>query len=391
MKIAPLKVSDPWFGRIMNDAQVPADSLSSVPIESTVEMELVELLHGAAEGNYRPYLHLRGELTEVRPAVELPYGVSELALRRGAGLTVDAFYDFNQQQLAELVGKGYFTEAFKVPEGMSGIPWKLPGKADFLVVAPALSDEPPVVFMNVREQNSLELDEANSGYELTEYFPDYSAENQPTPEAGVDEPVRSGPALDVFGGVDFEEHKQVDLPAQQPRGEDLDLRSIVPDGVFSRLVSEIQAQQPTEAAPVAKDEPGVEQVVPGSAWDVYLSRVSPGVEHVLSGAHVAEAEAEDAEAEKDSTPQDAEVEAGALEADAAVVAEADGAAAALVPEGFLDLTSPDAEVEVASLSAPLESVADAHRRAVERQAARLRAELEVDQTPSADDEAQPVL
>jgi len=82
MKIAPLKISDPWYGRILNDDQVAIESLHGVPIESTVQMELVELLHSGPEDNYRPYLHMRGELTEATPAVELPYGVTELAMRR---------------------------------------------------------------------------------------------------------------------------------------------------------------------------------------------------------------------------------------------------------------------------------------------------------------------
>jgi hypothetical protein len=378
MKIAPLKVSDPWFGRIVNDEQVQADSLQSVPIESTVDMELVELLHAGPEGNYRPYLHLRGELVEARPVVELPYGVTELALRKGAGLSVDAFYDFNQQQLSDLVAKGYFSEAFKVPEQMSGIPWTLPGKADFLVVGPASSDEPPLVFMSVHEQNSLELDEANSGYELAGYFPDYSDQiEQATPETQTTEPLEhDGSGQDLFADVDFQlRPERLTAPAVDGRPDDvdLDMRATVPDGVFSRLVSEIQAKQPVEPEPTV-DETEHESIVPGSAEDVYLSRVAPGVAHVLSGEHVKESEHE-AEPVADDVHTEPTTEDEGQEK---------------TPDGFLDLSEPEEEIVPLNVQFG-EVTADDHRKVNDRRAARIRAELEADEASATGDEAQPVL
>jgi hypothetical protein len=369
MKIAPLKVSDPWFGRIVNNETVQADSLAGVPIESTVEMELVELLHGGPEDNYRPYLHLRGELTEARPVVELPYGVTELAFRRGGGLPLDAFYGFNQRQLSDLVSKGYFTEAFKVPSEMSGIPWTLPGKADFLVVAPELSDQPPLVFMNVHDQSELELDETNSGYELAAYFPDYTAEaeQQATASAVVEGPERSGSGLDMFSDVSFDEHRPDDLVGH-PRGAD-DLAP-VPTGVFDRLVSEIEAKQFVQPEPVVEVEQ--EAIVPGSAEELYLSRVSPGVEQVLSGEPTeATAEAEGVLAE---APADLEYEDD----------EQQGSAAA----GFLDLSEPEPELTPLR-SQGFEVTADEHREAAERRAARIRADLTPDEGADTNDEVEP--
>lgn len=385
MKIAPLKVSDPWFGRIANNAQVHSDSLTGVPIESTVEMELVELLHYGPEDNYRPYLHLRGELTDARPAVELPYGVSELSYRRGAGLPVDAFYDFNHRQLAALVSKGYFSEAFRVPAEMSGIPWTLPGKADFLVVAPDLSDEPPVVFMNVHDQTGLELDEANSGYELSEYFPDFTAEleaQQDSLEATTAPLEHPGASLDVFSGMSFEEHRQPATPAVAPEATEAEPRAIVPDGVFSRLVSEIVAQQPAE--PEIVEEPEEESIVPGSAEDVYLSRVEPGVDHVLSGDFAAEEQEPEAESVLDDETAEPEFSFEAIEEATQLPAEV------LTPEGFLDLTEPRPELEPLELHLAGTDAED-HRLAAERRAARIRAELEADDATDGADHAEPNL
>jgi hypothetical protein len=379
-------VSDPWFGRIVNDTKVQADSLQSVPIEGVVEMELVELLHGGPEENYRPYLHLRGELTEAKPAVELPYGVSQLAYRRGGGIPVDAFYDFTKSQLSDLVNKGYFSAAFEVPEQMSGIPWTLPGKADFLVVAPELSDQPPLVFMSVHDQNSLELDEANSGYELTEYFPNFddqaqtSTQSQPVADAPLE---HQGSTIDVFSNLTFDEHRPVAPVAPQPVEEVLELRSAVPDGVFSRLVSEIESRQQATEVPVVDEDLEDEGVAPGSAEDVYLSLVSPGVEHVLSGAHVDEVK------EGDLTEATAEVQAtesftGEEETDAAESGHV------VVEDGFLDLTQPEPELTPLNLQFD-ETAGYDHRQANDRRAARIRAELELDETHESGDEAEPAL
>jgi hypothetical protein len=384
MKIAPLKMSDPWFGRIMADGQVQVDTLKNVPIESTVEMELVELLHGGPESNYRPYLHLRGELTEATPSVELPYGVTDLSLRRGSGLSVDAFYDFSPRQLTELVGKGYFTEEFTVPEEMSGIPWTLPGKADFMVVAPEFSDQPPVVFMYTHDQSDMELDEANSGYDLSSYFHNYSEPTQDQAAPELDEGFfdRSISGVDVFGDVNFDEPGPVDETTQHRRVSDLDHRADVPNGVFNRLVSEIESQHGVDSA----DDEIVADALPEipvqlSAAELYRLRVSPGVERVLSGAHMEEVAAE-------SVPVPSEPVQGN---DSDLADEDDE----FSYEGFLDVNEP--EPELTPLPVNTIRVVDAgegdeaQRKAAGLRAARIRAELTDDDTSPFDDASEPAL
>ena len=330
MKIAPLKISDPWYGRILNDDQVAIESLHGVPIESTVQMELVELLHSGPEDNYRPYLHMRGELTEAIPAVELPYGVTELAMRRGAGVNVDAFYDFSPRQLGELVDKGYFTEEFQVPSEMSGIPWTLPGRADFLVVPPVYSDQPPVVFMSVYDQSELELDQSNSGYDLSAYFPDYTPVAQPTRVKLVDRPGMGDTDLDVFSDVDFVDRVPEEDPASVRRARPADQRADVPTGVFSRLVSEITAQRgPVDSV-----------VVPGSPVDVYHSRVSPAVDQVLSATQV--------DAEIQAVAAERAAGAEAADAEAQAQAEPDLVPASALGDDFLDLNEPQYDDETAT-------------------------------------------
>lgn len=391
MKIAALKMTDPWASRVAADAQIESDALDAVPVETFVEMELVELLHGEVGENYRPYLHLRGELVEVKPSVDLPYGVTELSMTRGGGTTIDVFYDFNQDQLASLVSKGYFSSAFTVPTEMTAITWPLPAKADFLIVPPADFDQPPLVFMTVRDQSEMALTESTSGHELSQYFADVSSEVDAQREAAepVDiVPQRGAESLDVFSDVVFEEHRAFDDLGE---GRSLDhdsARATVPDGIFSRLISEIEGQE-EPAVEQVEDEPAPSH---SSAWDIYLSRVAPGVDHVLSGEHLADQDltasaselVQGDDAAQDSSGDQAYGEhpgdgSAAFVDDTAQTETFDSAASfsesvPLTSDGFIDYTLSDPSPELQPLITPLE-LASEHERAEEKRIARVRAEL----------------
>ena len=377
MKIAPLQVSDPWFGRITGDKTAHIDTLTGVPMEATVEVELVELLHEGPESNYRPYLHLRGELTEVKPAVALPYGVSELALRRGSGLPLDAFYEFTGPQLADLVTKGYFTPAFQVPSEMSGIPWTLPGEADFMVVAPAFADEAPVVFMAVANQTGMELDEANSGYELSAYFPDYSAEAEAAAilsHEGQETPLAlqgGDDQRDLFSDITHDQRVPESIPAAANEPAAGGERHAVPDGVFSRLVEEIEARQRPAAVVEPEQELADEQEPSANYEDLYLARVEAGVARVLAGGHLDEDEgkAEHAAAIEQRTD--------VLEAETPETVEAED-------EQPLDLSEPEPEIESFNLQDRFD--AEDHRAAAERRASRLRADAAAQAAADEDDQ-----
>lgn len=391
MKIAPLNTNDPWFGRITSDENTPKETLRAVPVENTVQMELVELLHGDQRSNFRPYLHLRGELISTIPSVELPYGVDELLLRRGSGPVIDAFYDFDTQQLSDLVAKGYFTEAFRVPEEMSGIPWTLPGQADFVVVGPEFSDQPPVVFMSVHDRSELELDGRSLGDSLSKYFPDYHPEAEAQAEAEAthtDQPQRGGSGVDVFADVEFDEFRPF-AEDQAEAAPEVTEFSIVPSEVYGRLIREIDARNASNEE-VADVEPVAPQ--PGRAEEIYRSRVEPGVERVLTGEAAAEFEADLASFEEGMEliePADPEApasEAEGPEDEERLAAEqelfeefpeppAAEALDELKVEGFLDLADPEPEPELSPR--PFATEADAEqksdetrRRAQARQRAR---------------------
>lgn len=282
MIIAPLRITDPWLHRLTRDPKADVRTLSAMSCDIAVRMESVSVLHHDADQNHRPYLHLRGQLLQVRPDVALPYGVTELPFRSGTEPTIDAFYEFDTDQLSQLVHKGYFGPRFRVPDSMIGIVWELPAEADFLVVAPEHVDQPPLVFVGVHDQNSAVLTEENSGYTLAEYFPDYSTENseQLAAEARTAVPTHSEQIQDLFADEELDEvprdrsafiHR--DPSSKQSLSEQL------PKGMFDRLLEEVEARRRVEEE---TRRPGVDYI-PESPEGLLRDRIIPGVEKALAG------------------------------------------------------------------------------------------------------------
>ncbi|MEU3016596.1 AAA family ATPase [Nocardiopsis sp. NPDC007018] len=292
MKTAPLKFTDPWLHRLAHSDKVRTQALRAFPCDISVRMEVVAILHHGTDLNHRPYLHLRGQIIRVLPDFPLPFGITELPYRSGSEPTFDAFYEFDTEQLSELVRKGYFGPRFRVPESMIGIVWELPAVTDFLVVSPEGPEHPPVVFAGVRDQNSAELDEEGSGYTLAEYFPDFTAENsaQEAVESRPVVPTRSEQIDDLFAGEE-------DLN-EFPRGQEgvdryapASVRSAagqVPKSVFDQVLEEVEAQRQGGVG-----EPGVDYApnspealrerVRGALPDQYRTVPSRAVPHAAQG------------------------------------------------------------------------------------------------------------
>lgn len=378
MIIAPMRFNDLWYGRIQKDGSVPADTLQRVPVENTVEMELVEILHSGPEENYRPLLHLRGELLETQPSVTLPYGITGLNSRRGSGSTVDAFYDFSRDQLVGLVTKGYFTEGFEVPPTMSGIPWVLPGTADFFVVGPSTMDEPPLVFMDVHDETRLELDQDNSGYDPVEYFPDHTPQAEAVAQPQQAAPQATGAVRDMFSDVAFEAAPVAQLGQHRApvTSDGAEGRPVVPDSVFERLVAEAESR-------LTPETPVVVEVVPSDFETFYDERVAPGVAAVLS----AEPEAQQTEVQ---LANEARVASASL--DEPVVAESTEQVPSRVPAGYIDFSEDEPEAELAPLYKQMQQTEAAEQRAAnERRVAEVRASLSDDGGEVRPDDNQPEL
>lgn len=364
MKIAPLKTTDPWYSRILQDPTSDSDALSDVQTDNVVQMELVEILHRGPDENYRPFLHLRGTLSRITPLSELPYGITELPFGASSGPMVDAFYDFDARQLSKLVEKGYFDHGFGVPDAMTGIEWELPGTVDLLVVAPASYEQTPLVFVAVHDQSTLELTQGTSGYDLSEYFPEREAglEGQASQRAQQSGYSR-GDGRDMFEDLVIEQG----APSQRVGAVRAQEAQVVPDGVFDQLLAEALERQEREAEEARRAL--AERVPePGTAEAVYRERIAPS-------APVAAA----------VVPAEAEIEAEALTAEAATEAAAEAAPAApaepdAAPSApaevrssdgleWLDFDEPEEELGIAPIRGSI-GADEAHRRAAARDQAR---------------------
>lgn len=311
MKVAGIKMTDPWASRALRSKGVEIERVASAPVETVVQMERVAFEHHGSEKNHRPLLHLTGELVAILPDAPLPYGIEEVTFRSGLGPTVDAFYEFDDTQLTELVSKGYFTEGFEPPANMAGIPWELPTTIDALILAPEDDGDAPVVFVTIHGQTELALNAENSGYDLAEYFastltPEAVQEQAlNAPQRGV--PTRSGEIDDIFvtdsftaPDTDVQRNSGTRFAQMAPKIPNGDF-PVVRASIFEDLMTEFEQTRAAEAAELASRPVEYD---PNSVEGVYQTRIAPGVTQALDVQDENES-APEAEAEntiEESTP-----------------------------------------------------------------------------------------
>ena len=165
--------------------------------------------HGA-RSNYRPVLHVRGRLVGLVPygSPEIAYGVTEVDFDQmdGGATTVDAFYEFTDEQLVSLVEKGFFNEGFEPPSDLLNQVWMLPAHYEGVVIAPRNENEAPLAFLDVVDRDGLVVDAVTSGLDLSDYFPDYLAQiraRDHETEKSVDHALeRTDHVNDIFAGME---------------------------------------------------------------------------------------------------------------------------------------------------------------------------------------------
>jgi hypothetical protein len=290
MKIAGIPMNDIWAHRVLRERGVETTHTENGSADIVVLVESIALGHHGVGQNYRPYLHLDGELRSVRPHQQLPYGVDEVTFPAGGGETVDVFYEFDDEQLAQLIQKGYFSPAFTLPEQVTGIEWELPATVDALVLAPAggpvtsAADAPdvPVVFVRVHDLGSLDVDLESSGYDLAEYFADHST------EAGQ----RSGQRLADRGGT------RARSDAISPLFDEADLERaqasagrLIPATEREAAKGAVAARMEAVAAALNAEEEQLRlqrEAQAGTSENVYRSRVAGALEDAPTAADAAE-------------------------------------------------------------------------------------------------------
>lgn len=271
MRTAGLTMNDVWAHRVLRERGVETYRLEGVTAELGVMVESLDLKHRGKEENYRPYLHMTGELRSVTPAKALPFGISQVTYSPGQGEKVDAFYEFDDQQLVVLASKGYFTSGFAVPEQVTGIEWELPATADMLVLAPSGAqneDDTPVVFTQIHDIGGLEIDLESSGYDLADYFADHSRDGVPRAEAEVD--ARGLKARsDAINSLFTEDELGLDTEVKQVVGAPEPEAAPVADGMSARL-QQIEAEIAAEREQYQTERASTE----GTTENLYRERVA---------------------------------------------------------------------------------------------------------------------
>lgn len=208
--VTGMRRSNPWMSRALS-----MRGIESQEVEGEADIKVfVDTLYFTNHGprsNYRPVLHVRGQLVGLVPYgyPEIAYGVTEVAFDRemeGGNVTVDSFYEFTDEQLVALVQKGFFNEGFEPPNDLLNQIWELPAHYKGIVIAPRNEQEAPLAFLDVLDRDGLIIDAMTSGLDLVDYFPDYlteirsrDQENDKTVDHALE---RTDHVNDIFAGME---------------------------------------------------------------------------------------------------------------------------------------------------------------------------------------------
>lgn len=124
------------------------------------------------ENPHRPYMHIMGECRGIRKADGTPlYGdVTELSFEENAGIGVDVFYEFSDDELAGMVKKGMFRGGFECPDIIRESELEIPVYCELRVVEPQFEGDVPILFANIEDRHTISIDEQSSGYTFGDYF-----------------------------------------------------------------------------------------------------------------------------------------------------------------------------------------------------------------------------
>lgn len=124
------------------------------------------------ENPHRPYMHIMGECRGIRKADGTPlYGdVTELSFEENAGIEVDVFYEFSDDELADMVKKGMYHRGFECPDIIRESELEIPVYCELRVVEPQFEGDVPILFANIEDRHTISIDEQSSGYTFGDYF-----------------------------------------------------------------------------------------------------------------------------------------------------------------------------------------------------------------------------
>lgn len=275
--VTGMRRSNRWVQRALSMRDVETREVEG---EADIKV-LVDTLyftnHGPAS-NYRPVLHVRGRLVGLVPydTPEIAYGVTEVTFDRnmdGGDSTVDAFYEFSDEQLVALVQKGFFNEGFEPPADLLNQVWQLPAHYKGIAIAPRDETEAPLVFLDVVDRDGLVIDSENSGLDLSDYFPDYlseirsrESENSLSADRSME---RTSQVNDMFAGMDLSEYDEDGSEGRTNEAEGASISQalsgasvtslpVMESPLFDALMRNAQNKAAVQAEETREDKPSVE-------------------------------------------------------------------------------------------------------------------------------------
>lgn len=269
--VTGMKRSDRWAQHVLSMRGVESREVKG-EADIKVLVDTLYFTNHGARSNYRPVLHVRGRLVGLVPygSPEIAYGVTEVDFDQmdGGSATVDAFYEFTDEQLVDLVQKGFFNEGFEPPNDLLNQIWMLPAHYEGVVIAPRNEQEAPLAFIDVIDRDGLVVDAVTSGLDLADYFPNYldvlrsrERENEKSAERPME---RTNQVDDIFAGMESQyDDEGTDGRTNEAEGASIaqalsgepTVLPVMDSPLFDALMRNAQAaQQAEEAAPEVEAE-----------------------------------------------------------------------------------------------------------------------------------------
>lgn len=299
--VTAMRRSNPWVTRALGMRGIETQEVEGDG-DIQVAVDTVYFTDHGPRSNHRPALHIRGRIVGLTPydTPEIAYGVTEVSFddqTEGGVPVVDAFYEFTDEQLTVLVGKGYFNEGFEPPSDLVDQVWTLPARYQALVIAPETENDAPLVFIDIIDREGLLIDSEVSGLDLSDYFPDYLSElrdKEARVERTVQNPLeRTSQIDDVFAGMVMDEYEADEDPegrTNEAEGSSISQMLSSPSlptmstPLFDALMNETRAKYAQQEAEgeepdASQDENAIESKdtqAPGASTSTHLTRTELG-------------------------------------------------------------------------------------------------------------------
>ena len=122
--------------------------------------------------NHRPYLYMDARLISVQPKnpADLSHGVTGITFGTDVQEKISVFYTFTDEQLGTMARNGYFSETFRIPAQLYGVPLDIEADCDIVVIPPVEGERVPVVLAQMSNAGEIIINEQSTGMDLSVLF-----------------------------------------------------------------------------------------------------------------------------------------------------------------------------------------------------------------------------